>query len=127
MRFLLRALAAAAGFWLASRIVHGVHVSGWVSLVEAGLLLGVFNALVRPILTILTLPLTIVTLGLFLLVVNGVTVWLVTVFIHGVRVPGLWPAILTSLIISVTSWVAGAVLRDLDEPYSARRGRYGRI
>ncbi len=112
MRFLLRVLAAALGFWIASRLVHGVHVNGIVSLLLAGLVLGILNALVRPVLAILTLPLTILTLGLFLLVVNGVTVWLVTVFIQGVRIPGLWPAILTSIIISLTSWVANAVLGD---------------
>jgi putative membrane protein len=114
MRFILRALAAALGFWIASRLVHGVHVYGVASLLLAGLLLGVFNALIRPILTILTLPLTILTLGLFLFVVNGLTVWLVTVFIHGVRIGGLWPAILTSVIISLTSWIADMVLGGRD-------------
>lgn len=114
MRFVFRALAAALGFWIASRLVHGVHVRGLEDLLLAGLVLGVLNALVRPVLTILTLPLTILTLGLFLLVVNGVTVWLVTVFIHGVRIAGLWPAILTSVIISLTSWVASAVLASED-------------
>jgi putative membrane protein len=112
MRFILRVLAAALGFWIASRIVHGVHVHGLASLLLAGLLLGIFNALVRPILTLLTLPLTIITLGLFLFVVNGLTVWLVTVFIHGVSIGGLWPAILTSVIISLTSWVANLVLGE---------------
>lgn len=110
MRFLLRALAAACGFWLAARLIHGVRVDGVVALAEAGLLLGMFNALVRPILLVLTLPLTIVTLGLFLFVVNGLTVWLVTVFIHRVQIDGLWPAILTSVIISVVSWAAGVLL-----------------
>ncbi len=114
MRFLFRALAAAFGFWAASRIVHGVHVDGLTSLILAGLLLGLLNALVRPVLIVLTLPFTIISLGLFLLVVNGLTVWLVTVFIHGVRIPGLWPAILTSVIISLMSWLANAVLGDLD-------------
>jgi putative membrane protein len=114
MRFVLRVLAAALGFWIASRLVHGVHVHGVTSLLLAGLLLGVFNALIRPILTLLTLPLTILTLGLFLFVVNGLTVWLVTVFIHGVRIGGLWPAILTAVIISLTSWVAGLMLGDRD-------------
>ena len=112
MRFILRILAAALGFWVASRLVHGVHVQGLASLLLAGLLLGILNALVRPILTLLTLPLTIVTLGLFLFVVTGLTVWLVTVFIHGVHSPGLWSAILTSVIISVTSWVANMVLGE---------------
>ena len=120
MRFILRALAAAFGFWLASRLVSGVHVGGTDSLILAGLLLGLFNALVRPILTLLTLPLTILTLGLFLFVVNGLTVWLVTVFVHGVRISGLWPAILTALIISVVSWLANGVINSAREP---KRGR----
>ena len=114
MRFVIYALAAAAGFWIASRLVHGVHVRGIESLLLAGLLLGILNALVRPILTLLTLPLTILTLGLFLFVINGITVWLVTAFIHGVRIDGLWAAILTALVISVTVWLANMVLGGLE-------------
>ena len=114
MRFVIHALAAAVGFWIASRLVHGVHVRGIESLLFAGLVLGILNALVRPILTLLTLPLTILTLGLFLFVINGITVWLVTAFIHGVRIDGLWPAILTALVISVTVWLANMVLGGLE-------------
>jgi putative membrane protein len=109
-RFIIRVLAAALGFWIASKIVHGVRVDGLTSLLLAGLLLGIVNALVRPVLVILTLPLTILTLGLFLLVVNGVTVWIVTLFIHGVHIRGPWQAIFTALIISVTSWVVSGLL-----------------
>jgi putative membrane protein len=109
-RFLLRAVAAALGFWIASKIVPGVHAHGLTSLLLAGVVLGLINALVRPILVILTLPLTIITLGLFLLVVNGVTVWLVTIFIHGVKIDGPWHAILTALIISLTSWAASGLI-----------------
>ncbi len=109
-RFLLQILAAALGFWIASKLLHGVHVDNLTTLLLAGLLLGVINALVRPIIILLTLPLTILTLGLFLLVVNGVTVWLVTVFIHGVHISGPWHAILTALIISLTSWIAGGII-----------------
>jgi putative membrane protein len=112
MRFLLRALAAALGFWIASKVVHGVHVHGLMGLVLAGLLLGLLNGLVRPVLVILTLPFTILTLGLFLFVVNGLTVWLVTVFIHDVHIAGLWPAILTALIISLVSWLANGLIND---------------
>jgi putative membrane protein len=109
-RFIIHALAAALGFWIASKLLHGVRVTGVESLLLAGLLLGVVNALVRPVLVILTLPLTILTLGLFLLVVNGITVWIVTLFIHGVHIRGPVQAILTALIISVTSWIVGGVL-----------------
>lgn len=114
MRFLVYAVAAAAGFWIASRLIHGVHVHGTVSLLLAGVVLGILNALVRPVLTLLTFPLTILTLGLFLFVINGLTVWLVTAFIHGVQISGLWPAILTALAISVTVWLANMVLGDIE-------------
>jgi putative membrane protein len=112
--FLFRALAAAGGFWIASRVVHFVYVDGPISLLLAGLVLGVLNALVRPLLILLTLPLSILTLGLFLFVVNGLTVWLATAFIHGVRILGLWPAILTSIIISIVSWLANFLVGGLD-------------
>jgi putative membrane protein len=106
IRFILHALAAALGFWIASKVVPGVHVGGIASLLGAGIVLGIVNALVRPILILLTLPLTIVTLGLFLLVVNGLMVWLVTVFLRDISIHGFWHAILAAIIISLTSWVA---------------------
>ena len=109
-RFIIQALAAALGFWIASKLLHGVRVDGPESLLLAGLLLGIVNALVRPVLVILTLPLTILTLGLFLLAVNGITVWIVTLFIHGVHIRGPMHAIFTALIISVTSWIVGGIL-----------------
>lgn len=115
-RFVLQALAAALGFWLASKI-HLIAVTDLGSLLAAGVVLGLINALVRPILILLTLPLTIVTLGLFLLVVNGLSVWLVTVFLRDVHIHGLWRAILTAVVISVTSWLASAVFG------AARRAR----
>jgi putative membrane protein len=109
MRFIIQAIAAALGFWLASRIVPGVHAGSVASLLAAGVILGVINALVRPILIFLTFPLTLLTLGLFLFVVNGITVWLTAALLHGVRVDGLWPAILASLVITVISWLARAL------------------
>ena len=111
-KFLVRIVAAAVGFWIASRIIPGVHVGGVLSLLIAGLLLGVINALVRPILVLLTLPLTILTLGLFLFVVNGLTVWLVTGLVHGVQIHGFWAAVLTAIVISVVSWLAGGLIGD---------------
>ncbi len=119
VRFLLRACAAALGFWIASKVLHGVYVSGVAGLLAAGVLLGVINALVRPILILLTLPLTIVTLGLFLLVVNGISVWLVTLFDHTIQIRGPWDAILTAIIISLTSWAAGGLI-DSGQPTRRR-------
>lgn len=109
-RFIVQALAAAFGFWVASRIVPGVHARGVASLIAAGVILGLINALVRPILILLTIPLTLLTLGLFLFVVNGITVWITAAFLKGVDVDGLWPAILASIVITVISWLARAVV-----------------
>ncbi len=111
VRFILHALATALGFWVASKLMpHGVTIDSLGSLLAAGVLLGVVNALVRPILIILTFPLTILTLGLFLLVVNGLMVALVTVFLHGVHIHGLWRLILTAIVISLTSWLASGLI-----------------
>ena len=107
IRFIFRALAAALGFWLAARVVPGVYVGGLGSLLAAGVLLGIVNALVRPVIVILTLPLTVVTLGLFLLVVNGITVKIVDFFLTGIEIHGLWHAMLVAIIISLTVWVVG--------------------
>lgn len=114
IQFILRAMVAAFGFWVASRVVSGVHVDDLTNLLEAGVVLGVLNALVRPVLVLLTLPISILTLGLFLLVVNGLTVWMVTFFIHGVHIYHLWPAVLASVIISIVSWLANFLIGGLD-------------
>jgi putative membrane protein len=111
IRFILRGLVAALGFWVASHLVPGVHVTGWKTLVIAGLLLGLANALVRPILTFLTLPLTVITLGLFLFVVNGLMVLLVGWVLHrfhnySYEIHGLVPAIFTTVVIFFVSLVA---------------------
>jgi putative membrane protein len=107
--FLLRAVFAAAGLWIASRIVPGIEVRGLGSLAAAALILGIINALVRPVLIILTLPLTLLTLGLFLLVINAAMLWLTSVFLHGFQVHGFFAALLGSIVVSLVSWV-GAML-----------------
>ena len=103
--FLIRAVVVALGLWLASQIVPEVEIRSTGTLIAAALLLGIVNAVVRPILVILTFPITLLTLGLFLLVINGLMVELVSHFLSGFVVVGLWPAILTALVVSVTSWV----------------------
>jgi putative membrane protein len=103
--FLIRAAVVAVGLWVASLIVPGVSFTSNESLIWAALLLGIVNAIVRPILVILTIPITILTLGLFLLVINGLMVELVSHFLEGFQVAGLGTAILVSLVVSLTSWV----------------------
>ena len=104
--FVLRALISAMGLWIATRWVHGIRIDDAGTLLLAGLLLGVVNAIVRPIAVILTLPLTLLTLGFFLLIVNtamvGLVAWLLPGFhIHG----GFWSAFETALIVWVTGWI----------------------
>ncbi len=103
--FLIRAAVVAIGLWLASKIVPGVHFRSPEDLIAAALLLGIVNAFVRPILVILTFPITLLTLGLFLLVINGLMIELVSYFLSGFVVAGLGPAILAAIVVTLTSWV----------------------
>ena len=103
--FLIRAAVVAIGLWLASQIVPGIAFNSTESLIAAALLLGIINAFVRPILIILTLPITLLTLGLFLLVINGLMIELVPGLLSGFVVTGFWPALFASIVVSLTSWV----------------------
>ncbi len=103
--FLLRAIISAVGLWLASVWVSDVHVDSVGTLLLAALLLGVVNAIVRPIAFILTLPITILTLGLFLLVLNAAMVGLVAWMLPGFHVGGFRGALLTAIIVWLTGWV----------------------
>lgn len=106
INFLLRAIIVAGGLWVASKIVPGVHFDAWTDLAIAAILLGLVNALIRPVLFVLTLPITIVTLGLFILVVNGAMVGLVDWLLKGFHTTGLWTDILTAIVVGLISWVA---------------------
>ncbi|HVO45596.1 MAG TPA: phage holin family protein [Steroidobacteraceae bacterium] len=109
--FILRALISALGLWVATRLVSGIRIDDATTLVLAGLLLGVVNAIVRPIAIILTLPLTILTLGLFLLVVNTAMVALVAALLSGFHIyGGFWSAFLTAVIIGITGWIGSYLI-----------------
>ncbi len=107
---LLRAVITALGLWLASEWVSGVRIHGPGTLALAALLLGVVNAVVRPIAFILTLPLTLLTLGLFLLVLNAGMVALVAAILPGFHLGSFRAAFLTSIIVWLTGWVATALI-----------------
>ena len=104
--FLLRWFVGSLALWLASAIVPGVHVAGVGTLLVAALLLGVVNALVRPVLIILTLPITLITLGLFLLVVNAAMLGLVAWMLPGLTIDGFWSAFFGAVVISIFGWLA---------------------
>ncbi len=104
--FVLRLLIVALGLWLASELVPGIVVRGVGTLLGAALLLGIVNAVVRPVLIILTLPATIFTLGLFLLVINAAMLGLVAWMFDNFAIAGFWSALFGAIVVSVTGWLA---------------------
>jgi putative membrane protein len=103
---ILRLLIVALGLWLASVLVPGISVSGPWTLLFAALMLGIVNAIVRPLLILLTLPITVVTLGLFLLVINAAMLGLVAWMFVGFVIAGFWPALFGAIVVSITGWLA---------------------
>lgn len=112
LRFIVQFLVTCLALWAASRIVPGVSFSDSGSLILAAILLGVANAIVRPILTVLTFPLTILTFGLFLLVVNAATIGLTAVLLGGFVVDGFWAGVGAAIVTGVVSWIAGSLIKD---------------
>src|SRR5262245_22673798 len=110
--FLLRVVVNILAIILAASIVPGIRLDGALAAVAAGVLLGLVNAIVRPVLLILTLPITLVTLGLFLLVLNGLCFWLVAFVVRGFHVDGFWAAVLGALVVSAVSWLVTLLISD---------------
>jgi putative membrane protein len=114
--FLVRLLITALGLWVASVLVPGVSISGAWTLIFAALWLGIVNAVIRPIALLLTFPFTLITLGLFILVVNAGMFALVAALLDGFQLSGFWSALMGALVVSITSWLASAFIGP--------RGRY---
>jgi putative membrane protein len=105
MKFILRILAVAGAMLLASVLVSGISVvSFWPTAVIAAVVLGLLNLIVRPIIKLFSLPITILTLGLFTFVINALLFWLLNL-IDGISIDGFISALLGSLIVSVASWL----------------------
>jgi putative membrane protein len=104
--FILRGLIAALGLWAATGVLDGLRIESAATLVIAGLLLGVVNAVVRPFALLLSLPALVLTLGLFLLVINAAMLGLVALMLPGFAIPGgFWTAVGAAIIVSVVSWI----------------------
>jgi putative membrane protein len=121
LHFLVRAAFAAFGLAIAARLVSGITYDAPMTLFLAALLLGLVNAILRPLLILLTLPLTVLTFGLFLLLINAGMILLVSRIIPGFQVAGFTPALLAALITGVTSWAAYMLLGDINR-LTARNG-----
>lgn len=106
--FILHWAITALSLWLASRVFRGISFADTSSLVISALLLGFANAIVKPLVIVLTLPLTLLTFGLFLLVINALMILLVSALVRGFKVSGFWTAFFASIFIAVLSWVIGA-------------------
>jgi putative membrane protein len=105
--FLVHWAITALSLWVASYVFSGIKFEGFASLAVSALLLGFANAIVKPLLIVLTLPLTAVTFGLFLLVINALMILLVSWLVRGFKVSGFWTALFASIFISVLSFVIG--------------------
>ena len=103
---IVRTAITMLGLFLASQLIPGVRIEGLGSFILAALLLGVVNALVRPVAFLMTLPLTIVTLGLFLFVLNAAMFGLVAAFLDNFTVSGFWSALFGAIVVSITSTIA---------------------
>ena len=110
LQFCLRATFAAVGLWVASVLLNGLHFADAQTLIMAALLLGIINAVVKPLVLILTLPITIVTLGFFLLVINAGMLGLVASLLDGFRIDSFWTAVGGSIIVSICSGIAAALV-----------------
>ena len=109
--FLIHAVVLAVAIWVTAQVVAGVTVASWQALAFAALVLALVNAVVRPVLVILTLPITVLTLGLFYLVINGAAFGLAAWLVPGFQVASWTAAILGALLTSLVSWFLGIFVR----------------
>ena len=112
MHLLLRWLINAGALLLAAYLVPGIVVDGFYTALVVALVLGIMNALVRPILIFLTLPINILTLGLFTLIINAVLFWFVSTVVKGFEVRGFTAAFWGALIVWAVSWLSNSVLKN---------------
>jgi putative membrane protein len=115
MRFLLRLLLNGVAVFLAAQLIPGIGVASPGAALAAGIVLGLVNAIIRPVLILLTLPVTLLTLGLFIFVVNAICLALAAWFVPGFTISGFFPALAGALVISVISWLLSALLIDKKE------------
>jgi putative membrane protein len=111
--FLIRWLVTIIAVAVASKL-PGIHTEGWLPLIFMALFLGVINAVIRPILLVLSLPFILVTLGFFILIVNTLIFWLAGGLVPGFYVDGFWSAFFGSIVVSIVSWAFSGFFRGSD-------------
>ncbi len=116
MRLILRWLINAGALFALPYIIESIHIKDIKVALITALMLGLVNAIIRPIAILLTLPLTILTLGLFTFVINGLLFWGVSYFVEGFSVGGFWSAFFGAIVFSLISWAASALLLPKPKP-----------
>jgi len=109
---LIRWLITAGALVLISQVIEGIEVDNLQAAFVAAAVLGIINAVLRPILLILTFPITILTLGLFALIINGLMLYIAGTVVKGFHVTGFWSAVFGALFLSLISWIANAFISD---------------
>jgi putative membrane protein len=110
MRLLLTWILNAIALLAVAYLLPAIHVADFTSALIAALILGLVNTLIRPLLILLTLPATLLTLGLFIFVINGLLFWFVGSILQGFRVDGFWVAVVGAIVYSVISWALASLL-----------------
>lgn len=111
MKLILRWIFSAATLMLVAYYVPGIGVASFYAALVAALILGLINALIRPLAILFTLPVNILTLGLFTLVINALMFWLASSIVKGFYVAGFWPAFWGALVVWVVSWLVNILLK----------------
>ncbi|MCA1744009.1 MAG: phage holin family protein [Desulfonatronovibrio sp.] len=123
---LIRWLILTASIFICAYLIDGIHVAGFFSAFVAAAFLGILNALFRPLLVLLTLPINIMTLGLFTFVINAVLLLMVSGVVSGLEIRGFWSALGGALIISIISWVLLSFVSDKGRVEYIDLKRHGR-
>ncbi|WP_159347866.1 phage holin family protein [Roseomonas harenae] len=112
MGFLIRTAITAVAFYIAANLVTGIYFPSLMNLIIAAIIFGVVNAVIRPIVATLSLPLTVLTLGLFTLVVNALMLALTALLMPGMRITSFWAAFVGAVVIWIVSWLANKLVGD---------------
>src|SRR2546428_13777101 len=125
MGILIRIVINALAIVVAAKVIPGIELNSVLAALAAGLVLGVVNGVIRPILLFLTLPLTLLTLGLFLFVLNGLCLWLTAALVKGFEIHGFWAAVFGALLVSIVSWLLTTSVSDRGQIVVIRHWRGG--
>lgn len=112
MNFIIKLLLSGLAVITAAYLLPGVYISGFISAIVVAIVLGLFNALVRPILIILTIPVTIFTLGLFIFVINAIIILMVSSILNGFEVDGFWWALAFSIVLTIVTSIINSAIKE---------------